>query len=527
MAKSRRVASCGEQRDRASIAGSPLSHARKVPMSPLARSSSTFLPGRATALALVFAFAALPISFARAEQDPITVIGESIGNDLGIDLSFGDTGYTVVNYNDANGTDDEGLRITPADDGGFWLIGMHAPDQGGQLVAISKLAASGLIDPSFGDGGKVAVATDVTLISDGIFANNRFYVAGIHVLPSGLGEFAVACVELDASVCANFGDGGTVIVPVNETGFNSGASRLLFRNGSLYAVGTTAPDNGAGFTAAVAIAKLDATTGTLDTTFDDGSGLVPGTVLFDPDLVPNGYDYPSALAFAANGDVLIGGSAQTGDNNASDGFVVALDSSSGAVDTTFGTDGVVYFSFDLGVHFDQVIVTALRVAQTGRILVAGNANHDDESFNTLTNVLLASLEPDGTPTSGFGSNGIVNVNVGLNTVTLDVAAWADGEILVSLSSNGLIPNDYTPDGLESFAEFDANGSGPTSTLSIAFPSNQNVGPTARANSLLVDSQDRILAAGFRLWDFVFPIPDSDHAVTRLIHDHVLSSGFDL
>ena len=52
-------------------------------------------------------------------------------------------------------------------------------------------------------------------------------------------------------------------------------------------------------------------------------------------------------------------------------------------------------------------------------------------------------------------------------------------------------------------------------------------PTARANSLLVDSEDRIVAAGLRLWDFNFPIPDSDHAVTRLERDHVFLAGFDI
>ena len=102
----------------------------------------------------------------RAGQDPIMVVGESIGNDFSIDLSFGTGGYTIVNYNDADGTDDEGLRITAADDGGYWLIGMHAPDSGGQKVAISKLDANGVVETSFGNGGKIAVATDVTLIQN-------------------------------------------------------------------------------------------------------------------------------------------------------------------------------------------------------------------------------------------------------------------------------------------------------------------------------------------------------------------------
>lgn len=35
---------------------------------------------------------------------------------------------------------------------------------------------------------------------------------------------------------------------------------------------------------------------------------------------------------------------------------------------------------------------ALRVLDDGRIIVAGDANHDDEFFNVLPDVLFASLE---------------------------------------------------------------------------------------------------------------------------------------
>lgn len=475
---------------------------------------------------IVAACAAASSTFAAADQDPISIVGQSIGNDLSIDLSFGDTGYTIVNYNDADGTDDEAVRIVPADDGGYWMIGFHAPDQGFQSVAISKLAPSGLVDPTFGDGGKITAATDVNLISDGIFANDRFYIAGMHLLSeSGPGEFAVACLNPDATPCADFGDGGSQLLALSQPGLTSGATRILYRDGALFAIGNTDPGGSSGYSSAAAIVKLDATTGALDTTFGDGSGPFAGTTVFDPNLYPDGFDDAHALAFASNGDLLVGGSSQTAQGNASDGYVLALDPDTGVADNAFGTNGVVYFAADLGVHFDQVVVTAFHVASSGRILVAGDANHDDEFFNTLTNVLLASLEPDGTPTAAFGTNGIVNVNVGLNTETLDVAVFGDGGILVSLSSNGLVPNDYTPDGLESFVEFDATGSGPFATMSIEYPS--SVGPTARANSLLVDSQDRVVAAGFRLWDYTFPIPDSDHAVTRLLRDRVFAGGFDI
>ena len=76
----------------------------------------------------------------------------------------------------------------------------------------------------------------------------------------------------------------------------------------------------------------------------------------------------------------------------SDGFVLALDPATGAPDTAFGDDGYVWFSADTGVHFDRFEVRALHVFEDGRILAGGNAHLDDEFFNSLTRVLLASID---------------------------------------------------------------------------------------------------------------------------------------
>ena len=332
-------------------------------------------------------------------------------------------------------------------------------------------------------------------------------------------------IQLDGTPCPGFGDGGTgtATIALNQPGFNSGATRILYRDGMLYAIGNTDPGGGAGNSSAIAIARLDATTGALDATFGDGSGPLPGTEIFDPDLYPAGFDFAYAAAFASNGDVLVGGAAQNNDNSGSDGYVLAFDPASGALDPAFGTGGYAWFSFHTGVHFDQVSVRAFHVRDDGRIIVAGDANHDDEFFNTLTNVLLASLEPDGTPTAGFGVDGVSSINVGLNTETLDMAVRANGDLVVSMASNGILPNPYTSDMLQSIAQFDASGNGPTATVSIEYPS--MVTPGGRPTSLLVDSRDRILVAGFRLWDYDFPVPDSDHSVTRLMRDTIFTDGF--
>ncbi len=465
-------------------------------------------------------------AFSAIPSAPHDAVGISIGTDLTLDTGFGDeAGYTVVNYNDDGGTWDEAVRVIAAADGGFWLAGFHRTDADADRFAISKLDANGKLDTSYGAGGKLLAPTGVSLINDVILADGRFYLAGTHYLDTpGLGIVGVACVGIDGTPCAGFGDSGTVTIALNAPGFNSSAARILHRDGKLYMIGNTDPGGVNGHSSAIGIAKLDAATGALDPTFGDGSGPLPGTEVFNPDHYPDGYDFAYAAAFAGNGDILVGGSAQNNNNQGSDGYLLAFDPTSGALNPAFGNSGYAWFSFDTGVHFDGVSVRAIHVQDDGKIIAAGDANHDDEFFNTLTNVLLASLEPDGTPTAGFGINGVNSINLGLNTEVLDLAVRSNGDLVVSMASSGILPNPYSPDMLQSIAQFDAAGNGPTATVSIEYPS--QVSPGGRPTSILADAQDRILVAGFRLWDFNFPVPDSDHVITRLVRDKIFASGFE-
>jgi hypothetical protein len=78
--------------------------------------------------------------------------------------------------------------------------------------------------------------------------------------------------------------------------------------------------------------------------------------------------------------------------------------------------------------------------------------------------------------------------------------------------------------LQSIVQFDANGNGPTATVSIEYPS--AISPGGRPTTLLMDARDRVLVGGFRLWDYNFPVPDSDHTLTRLLRDSIFAGGFE-
>jgi uncharacterized delta-60 repeat protein len=467
------------------------------------------------------AFATAAAAFA-ATSSRADVVGTSIGNDLLVDTTYGSQGYTVVNYNDEAGTWDEAVRLIPAGDGATWMVGFHRTNATGDRVAIARLDANGALDAGYGDGGKLLADTIINLVHDAIFVDGRFYLAGIHYLDGGLGDAAVACVMVDGTPCAGFGDAGSVELPLNAPGFNSDAARILHRDGALYVVGNTDPGGADGHSSAIVVAKLDAATGAPVASFGDGSGGLVGSIMLNPDLVADGWDFAYAAAFAANGDVLVGGSAQ--DERGTQAYVLALDPATGAPDTAFGDGGYAYASLQNGVNHDELTVRALQVLGDGRIVAAGNANHDDEFFNTITGILLVSLQPDGTRTPGFGVDGLSHADIGTNLQTTDLVVRANGDLVVSTPSNGILPDGYNPDTLQSIVQFDAAGNGPTATVSIEYPS--MVTPQGWPMSMLVDASDRVLVAGFRLWDFNFPIPDSDHVVTRLVRDVIFADGLD-
>ena len=475
---------------------------------------------------------AVALAFAADRVQPSDVVGTPIGTDLMLDAGFGDAGSTIANFNDADGTWDEPVRVAAAADGGSWVLGFHRPASfGDDGFAIVKLRADGTPDPAYGSNGQALAAAGVTYINDAAISDDsRFYVAGMNqATPSDDITFGIGCVETDATPCAGFGDGGSVSIALADAGFSSGATRILVRGDVLYAIGNTDPGGGNfGHSSAIAVAKLDAATGALDTTFGADSS---GKSVFDPNLYPGGMDYANDAAFAVDSNghpvVLVAGSAQTTDNQSSAAYVLAFDPDTGALDADFGDAGIVYLPINVGAHLDQVSATAIAARADGRIFVAGNANHDDADFNITNDVLLAALNADGTLDDDFAGGGLAHVNIGFNTDTTALALRANGDLVLSMQSNGLLPDEYDPFNLQSVVEFDANGGGPISTVSLQFESDPEQSPLGRPKSVMVDANDRVVVAGLRLWGYPnYPAPDFDITATRLVRDAIFAGGFE-
>jgi uncharacterized delta-60 repeat protein len=170
--------------------------------------------------------------------------------------------------------------------------------------------------------------------------------------------------------------------------------------------------------------------GAADTTFS-GDGYVahayPGFAI-----------HASSVAVQADGKIVVAGYIATSPPS----FLLARLTDSGALDTSFGSDGFVTTDFDTA----EDGAAAVLVQPDGKILAAGHANvAGDDDF------ALARYHPNGGLDGSFGGDGKVTVGFGGEDQADDVTLQEDGKIVLSGASEGFSDQDLAvarlnPDG---------------------------------------------------------------------------------
>ena len=186
-----------------------------------------------------------------------------------------------------------------------------------QAGAISRYNTNGSLDTNFGVSGQAACVASAAAIA--IQSNGKIVVAG--TIPSAL---------------MTTSSGGTTVIN-NQTGFG------VVRYNS---------------------------NGSVDTTFNPGGGIGSGGGV----ITGFGNSFPAGSAFAlaiqSNGEIVVAGQAGIGNQYfASSSFVLARYTTTGHLDTTFGSNGIVITTLSPGpISF----VSALAVQSDGKIVAAGN-----------------------------------------------------------------------------------------------------------------------------------------------------------
>jgi uncharacterized delta-60 repeat protein len=279
------------------------------------------------------------------------------------------------------------------------------------LIPQPTWASVGL-DPSFDGDGKV-----VTQSPSGAYRVSPAPDESMLVLERDVDRFRLTRYLADGSLDSGYGNNGIVEISLDDICpgcWEMDALAIALQSDGQAVVGGTVTEASGTFENQLGfVARFD-TDGGLDPSFGNaGSSFA--------DLTPrDDTSWFTALAILPSGDIVAAG---TGGVN----ITLARFSDSGALDTTFGDNGVSRLNLLKG----WTEVDDLLVQTDGKLVVSGAHRHKE--------FILARLQSDGSPDTSFANGGIVTTMFARGrayTVANDVALQADDKYVVAGSVGG-------------------------------------------------------------------------------------------
>lgn len=325
-----------------------------------------------------------------------------------------DTTFGPLNNNGFNGD----VRALATNGSALYVGGDFTTYRGAPANNVAKLdLTTGALDTTFSPSGNNGFDASVQAI---VVTATDVYVGGHFNSYRGAFQSAMGLAHLDATtgaLVATFGAAGA-----NTNGFESGVHALALSGNALYAGGGFTQYKGV-LASANRIAKIDVTTGAIDTTFSPAGANANG---FSNDV--------NTLELSGNA-LFVGGAFDNyrGVTGAAH-RIAKLDATSGALDTTFsppGSNGFAGNITSINVVGSSIIVGGSPLGgYRGSADLPGVAKVD-----IATGVLDPTfLEPSGHDYAGFG------VNTGLSTVhVVGTTLWIGGNFrqLGGKSANGI------------------------------------------------------------------------------------------
>ena len=378
-----------------------------------------------------------------------------------LDPGFGSAGITSTAF----GGYGAAAKVVIQPDGRIVTAGQDAVGD----FALARYTTSGALDTSFNGTGKVTTTPSGSCSGQAralaLQADGKIVVAGTSCPNfTSTRNFTVYRYNTDGSLDSTFGSSGKATV-----NFYAGASEafaVAVQGGSIWVAGYA----GSGF----ALARLTSS-GTLDYSFGSGTGTVTSTL-------GTGSAYANSLAIQADGKPVLAGYASSG------GTVFALTryTTSGALDTTFGTGGKVLTHVAGTLSGNGALAMSVAIQSDGKIVAGGYAKSTASGYYQLA---VARYTSAGTLDSTFGAGtGSVLTAVGSSdAIGNDVAIDANGGIIIggyatTGSYRQLVLNRYNSSGNQDYSF------GPvTTTVGTA---------NAGIQGIALQSDGKILVAGY-------------------------------
>lgn len=357
-----------------------------------------------------------------------------------LDPSFGAGGQVTTNLGGVAQANGAAVQT----DGKVIVAGFAAPTSTGKgKFVVARYADNGVLDPSFGTGGKAVTAfgKDGRALSVALQADGRIVAAGFTQAANGRQRFALVRYRTDGHLDASFGSGGKATtawvgggiskaVAIAPDGKIVAAGWSVVRGSQQFAVARYLPNGhrdasfGASGQVSTSLGQTSAAQAVVvqsdgkvvvagyarDPGSDDHVALVRYLVNGNPDptfgangtVITNlgGHDVARAMALQPDGKIVVAGHTLTNQSF----FAVVRYDTSGHPDASFGNGGVAITDFGA-----DAVGFAVAVSPGGNILAAGFTYPPGQ---TVANFALASYTPSGSLDSSFGSGGKVTTDFG-------------------------------------------------------------------------------------------------------------------
>lgn len=283
-----------------------------------------------------------------------------------------------------------------------------------------SFSQDGTLDHSFGNGGKVV--TKLSSLNDVVtaiklFDNGKVLAAGYSTVNGKYG-FSLVKYNSDGSFDNSFNDSGKVFTSLTANPDYAGPM-VIQPDGKIVVGGFSQT---ASFNADLAVVRYNSN-GTLDNSFGTGGIVVKDLGEFN--------DVIHDITLQQDGKIVAVGYSIVPSEGAR--AMVIRFKSNGDLDSTFGTNGVVFSHIsNLVGSFSGVSVSyGVRVQQDGKIVVGGNYNEPGNQARAF----IARYNSDGTFDTSFDGDGIKPLDFNIFSIVDKIDIQPDGKI-VSIGHNG-------------------------------------------------------------------------------------------
>lgn len=368
----------------------------------------------------------------------------SLAPNTDVDPIFDTDGWTTTSF--STGNDVANVSIAQAD-GKIVVVGT-AYNGTDFDIALSRYNTDGSLDTSFGTGGKVTTAfggDDDEGVAVAMNAAGSIYVGGTQKQGADK-RVAIVKYTSTGALDTSFDTDGKLTFSINNRD-EIVRGLVMQPDGKILVAGeSTSLTDGTGFF----VARVN-TNGSMDSTFNSSGKQYtnfPG----------GGIDVARSIALQPDGKIVLGGYASTSAASTNFDFAIARYTSTGALDTTFDTDGMATYAIGSG----NEEIFGLRLQPDGKIVAAGysfNATSKDDFAVirvTTTGVLDTTFSGDGIVTTDVSGANLNDRGHGLRITTSDkiviggyaIPTGTDRDFaMVQYNSDGTLDTAYNTTGI--------------------------------------------------------------------------------